>query len=71
MMFIEKACLLLTGMKYLEYISRIRNTKMISSNNNESNETMSQNMQSLKEQNVDNVQYRISRDRPKIQLMRN
>jgi hypothetical protein len=28
------------------------------------NETMSQNIQSLNEQNVDNVQYKISRDRP-------
>ncbi len=36
------------GSKYLEYI----------------NETMSQNIQSLNEQNVDSVQYRISRDCP-------
>jgi hypothetical protein len=50
--------------KHLEYISRIRNIAIVMFRQNEINETMSQNMQSLNKQNVDNVQYKISRDHP-------
>ncbi len=42
----------------------IRNTTLICSDNNEVNETMLRNIQSLSKQNVDSVQYTISADSP-------
>jgi hypothetical protein len=38
--------------------------------NNRLNETIEQNMQSLNKQNVNNVQYKISRDYPKTEAQR-
>jgi hypothetical protein len=40
------------GSKYLEYISRIRYTAMICSDNNKINEAMLQNIESLGKQNI-------------------
>jgi hypothetical protein len=63
--------LLNAGSKYIEYISRIRNTAMHSGyGHNEMNETISQNMQSFNKQNVITAQYIISRDCPTCSNLR-
>jgi hypothetical protein len=50
--------------KYLEYISRIRNTAMSMFRQKQNQWTIVHNMWSLNKQNVNNEQYKISRDRP-------
>ncbi len=53
-----------TELKYLEYISRVRNTAVIMIRQWRNNQTASKNIQSTNEQHVNSVQYTISRDCP-------